>query len=99
MRASNLKRSTDEVGERGDASAKYGAAFDGGENSPSYSPLLCMLGNKRGKKMTCRALVSFLWQPGDYYHTWRVIMKGLPLMGSETVGGEGRTVHARERNE
>lgn len=90
MRASNLKRSTDEVGERGDASAKYGAAFDGGENSPSYSPLLCMLGNKRGKKMTCRALVSFLWQPGDYYHTWR---------GSETVGGEGRTVHARERNE
>lgn len=40
---------------------------------------------EKGKKITHRALVSFLWQPEDDYHTLPFIIKGLVLMGSETL--------------
>lgn len=55
-----------------------------------------MLGNERRrerrKKITHRALVSFLWQPEDYYHTLPFIIKGIVLMGSETLWEEGKMV-------
>lgn len=53
---------------------------------------LCLEIKERRKKITYRALVSFLWQPEDYYHTLPFIMKGLALTGSKTGRGEGRTV-------
>lgn len=46
---------------------------------------------ERKKNCTHRALVSFLWQPEDYYHTLPFIIKGLVLMGSETLWDGGKT--------
>lgn len=46
---------------------------------------------EREKHRTHRALVSFLWQPEDYYHTLPFIIKGLALMGSETLWDGGKT--------
>lgn len=51
---------------------------------------LCLEIKERRKKITYRALVSFLWQPEDYYHTLPFIMKGLALTGSKTGRGEER---------
>lgn len=74
--------------------AKYGAACEGGGKKRVFLRVLChlCLEKKKGKKITYRAPVSFLWQPEGYYRTLPFIMKGLQLTGSETGWGEWRTV-------
>lgn len=72
-----------------------------GEGRPQWDGGVCLtiirhlcLDMKEGrekKNRTHRALVSFLWQPEDYYHTLPFIIKRLVLMGSETLWDGGKT--------
>lgn len=66
-----------------------GGAGGGFASKSSCHP--CLEEKKKGKKITYRAPVSFLWQPEGYYRTLPFIMKGLQLTGSRTGWGEGRT--------
>lgn len=74
--------------------AKCGAACEGGgkEFASESSVIYAWKKEKKKKKITYRAPVSFLWQPEGYYRTLPFIMKGLQLTGSETGWGEGGTV-------
>lgn len=69
--------------------AKCGAEGGSKGEFASESSVIYAWRKEKGKKITYRAPVSFLWQPEGYYRTLPFIMKGLQLTGSETGWGRG----------